>query len=89
MQFTLACSPFRSRGDRHVSVYRGQRRRFECGPWDDCAGGPVTVDITAIPGGGLLGDLLCSLGRRPLNNPLSTAVQRLLWQITQVIGLRL
>jgi hypothetical protein len=56
---------------------------------DDCAGGPVTVDITAIPGGGLLGDLLCSLGRRPLNNPLSTAVQRLLWQITQVIGLRL
>ncbi len=28
---------------------------------DDCAGGPVTVDITAIEGGGLLGDLLCSV----------------------------
>ena len=28
---------------------------------DDCEGGPVTVDITATPGGGLLGDLLCNL----------------------------
>ena len=32
---------------------------------DNCTGGPVTVDITAIPsskpGGGLLGDLLCSV----------------------------
>ncbi len=28
---------------------------------DDCDGGPVTIDITAIPGGGLLGDLLCGL----------------------------
>ncbi|HEY2156389.1 MAG TPA: hypothetical protein VGH33_12215, partial [Isosphaeraceae bacterium] len=32
---------------------------------DNCAGGPITVDITAIPtglpGGGLLGDLLTSL----------------------------
>lgn len=28
---------------------------------DNCAGGPVTVDVTAIPGGGLLGDLLCGL----------------------------
>jgi len=53
---------------------------------DDCAGGPVTVDITAIPGGGLLGDLLCSLAGNPLNNPLNTAVQRLLWRITQVLG---
>ena len=53
---------------------------------DDCAGGPVTVDITAIPGGGLLGDLLCSLAGNPLNNPLNTAVQRLLFQITQLLG---
>lgn len=52
---------------------------------DDCDGGPVTVDITAIPGG-LLGDLLCSLGRHPLNNPLNTAVQRLLWQISLLLG---
>jgi hypothetical protein len=28
---------------------------------DDCANGPVTVDITAIPAGGLLGELLCDL----------------------------
>jgi len=28
---------------------------------DNCANGPVTVDITAIRGGGLLGDLLCGL----------------------------
>jgi hypothetical protein len=27
----------------------------------DCADGPVTVTITAIPGGGLLGNLLCGL----------------------------
>jgi hypothetical protein len=27
----------------------------------DCDGGPVTIDITAIPGGGLLGNLLCGL----------------------------
>jgi hypothetical protein len=53
---------------------------------DDCANGPVTVDITAIPGGGLLGDLLCSLAGNALNNPLNTTVQRLLWQVTQLIG---
>jgi hypothetical protein len=53
---------------------------------DDCARGPVTVDITAIPGGGLLGDLLCSLGGSPLNNPSNTAVQRLLEQIAQLLG---
>jgi hypothetical protein len=28
---------------------------------DDCDGGPVTVDIVAIAGDGLLGDLLCSV----------------------------
>jgi len=28
---------------------------------DDCDNGPVTVDITAVPGGGLLGNLLCGL----------------------------
>ena len=28
---------------------------------DNCANGPVTVDITAVHGGGLLGDLLCNL----------------------------
>jgi len=53
---------------------------------DDCAGGPVIVTITAIPstevGGGLLGDLLCSLANL-LNNPpailstLTTAINGL------------
>jgi len=33
---------------------------------DNCTGGPVTVDLTAVPGGGLLGDLLCG----GLNNVL-------------------
>ena len=53
---------------------------------DNCANGPVTVNVTAIPGGGLLGDLLCGLGGRPLNNPLTPPVQRLLFQITQLLG---
>ena len=35
---------------------------------DNCANGPVTLDITATPGGGLLGDLLCGLAGNPLNN---------------------
>ena len=54
---------------------------------DDCDGGPVTVTITAIPGGGLLGDLLCSLSDLLSGpNPSRTAVQALLWQITRVLG---
>jgi hypothetical protein len=53
---------------------------------DDCNRGPVTVDITAIPGGGLLGDLLCSLAGNPLNNTANTAVQRLLFEISQLLG---
>ena len=28
---------------------------------DDCEGGPVTIDVTAVPAGGLLGQLLCGL----------------------------
>ena len=53
---------------------------------DDCANGPVTVDVTAIQGGGLLGDLLCALGGRPLNNPLAAPVQRLLFNISLLLG---
>jgi hypothetical protein len=52
---------------------------------DNCANGPVTVDITATPGGGLLGDLLCSLAENPLNN-LTPPVLRLLQQIVGIIG---
>lgn len=35
---------------------------------DDCDGGPVVVDIDAIAGEGLLGDLLCGLAGGLLNN---------------------
>ena len=53
---------------------------------DDCNDGPVTVDVTATPGGGLLGDLLCSLANLFNNNPLNPLVQRLLQQIAAIIG---
>ena len=55
---------------------------------NDCAAGPVTVDITAIPGGGLLGDLLCGLSNLLSGGAGggSTAVQRLLFQVSQLLG---
>jgi hypothetical protein len=55
---------------------------------NDCAAGPVTVGITAIPGGGLLGDLLCGLANLLSGGAGSgsTAVQRLLLQISQLLG---
>jgi hypothetical protein len=54
---------------------------------DDCSGGPVTVDITATPGGGLLGDLLCSLSDLlNVRNPNQTAILTVLRQIVNVIG---
>ena len=55
---------------------------------DNCANGPVTVDIDAIQGGGLLGDLLCGLSNLLSGGAggLSTAVQRLLFQISQLLG---
>lgn len=53
---------------------------------DNCNNGPVTVTITAIPGGGLLGDLLCSLTNLLNNQSTPTALQALLWQITRVLG---
>ena len=53
---------------------------------DDCNDGPVTVTITAIPGGGLLGDLLCSVANLLNNNSTPTALQTLLWQISRVLG---
>jgi hypothetical protein len=52
---------------------------------DDCGNGPVTVDVTADPGGGLLGDLLCSLAGGP-NNTSNTRTLTLLQRITDVIG---
>ena len=55
---------------------------------DNCADGPVTVAVTATEGGGLLGDLLCSLNN--LLNPTATgnpnAIMNALTRIAQVIG---
>lgn len=55
---------------------------------DNCANGPVTLDITAIPGGGLLGDLLCGLNNLLNNNsPIGTPpVLSLLRQIGALLG---
>lgn len=53
---------------------------------DDCNNGPVTVTITAIPGGGLLGDLLCSLTNLLNGNASNTAIQTLLFRITNILG---
>lgn len=53
---------------------------------DDCNDGPVTVTITAIPGGGLLGDLLCSLTDLLNGNASAAAIQTLLFQISRVLG---
>ena len=54
---------------------------------ENCEGGPVTVDIRAVEGGGLLGDLLCALGSelsRPQPRPL--VVRGLLWRISRVVN---
>lgn len=53
---------------------------------DDCAGGPVTLDITATPGGGLLGDLLCSLADGLNGNATRAAILAILRNIASVIG---
>ena len=53
---------------------------------DDCDNGPVTVDITADPTGGLLGNLLCGLANL-LNNPFTqNAAMRLLAIISAIMG---
>ena len=53
---------------------------------DNCAGGPVTLAITANPAGGILGDLLCSLTDL-LNNPSNTtAINSVLRNIAKAIG---
>jgi hypothetical protein len=53
---------------------------------DNCSNGPVTLDVIATPGSGLLGDLLCNLSKL-LSNP----IQRLaiLRQIAALLGLLL
>jgi hypothetical protein len=53
---------------------------------DDCANGPVTLDITADPAGGLLGNLLCALANLLNSSGVQTAVLSLLRSIAALIG---
>jgi len=53
---------------------------------DNCANGPVTVDITATQGGGLLGDLLCDLSNLLNSHAASRAITVTLQQIAGEIG---
>jgi hypothetical protein len=53
---------------------------------DNCANGPVTLDITAIPGGGLLGDLLCSLSDLLNGRAAAVAINTVLFQISRLLG---
>lgn len=53
---------------------------------DDCSNGPVTVDITADPAGGLLGDLLCSLADLLNGSGAQTAILAVLRNISSLLG---
>lgn len=53
---------------------------------DNCNDGPVTLDITATPGGGLLGDLLCSLTDLLNGSASRTAILSVLRQIAVILG---
>ena len=55
---------------------------------DDCNNGPVTVDVTATPGAGLLGDLLCGLSNllNPAGGGNPNAILSTLTRIAGVIG---
>jgi hypothetical protein len=52
----------------------------------NCSGGPVTVDITAIPADGLLGQLLCDLDNLLNNGGSVQAILGLLKEIEQEIS---
>ncbi len=54
---------------------------------DNCSGGPITVDVTAVPGpGNLLGNLIADLSNLLNQNPLNTnRIDALLGRITGAI----
>jgi len=52
----------------------------------NCSGGPVTVDITAVPADGLLGQLLCDLDNLLTGGGTAQAILGLLQQIEQEIS---
>ena len=58
---------------------------------DNCNNGPVTVDVTAVPGAGnLLGNLLCNLANllnTPANgNAIANALNRVADAILQLVS---
>ena len=53
---------------------------------DDCDNGPVTVDITADPAGGLLGGLLCALANLLNGSAAQTAILAVLRNIAALLG---
>jgi hypothetical protein len=52
---------------------------------NDCSAGPVVLDLTATPGGGLLGDLLCSLSGL-LNGNATQKILEVLQNIAVLLG---
>ncbi|WP_222185108.1 hypothetical protein [Geminicoccus harenae] len=46
---------------------------------------PIELDITAVPGGGLLGDLLCGLANLLNGGGLFQSIQRLINRINQIL----
>jgi hypothetical protein len=57
---------------------------------DDCNDGPVEITITALPGQGLLGDLLCGLlgGLPDLGNLIGLTLQELLNQLLELLPIQ-
>jgi len=53
---------------------------------DNCANGPVTVNVSATQGGGLLGNLVCGLTGNPTGRALTQQVNSLLQNITNTAG---
>jgi hypothetical protein len=53
---------------------------------NNCSGGPVTLAVTATPGGGLLGSLLCDLSNLLKGHASPTAILTTLRQIAQALG---
>jgi hypothetical protein len=45
----------------------------------------VVLTITAIPGGGLLGDLLCGLAGGPQPPPVPTGLQQIINLLNQIL----
>jgi hypothetical protein len=52
---------------------------------NNCGNGPVVLDVTATPGGGLLGDLLCGLSNL-LSGGSTAKILAVLQNIATLLG---